>query len=152
MKDIKIIQAKTKEDCEICSEFMSRLINYESLLDKTINSNVVVKELFEKNLDNKDMYFAYAKQEKPIGFVFGYLQVGKGKVRSSNILNLEGIYVDENYRKSGVGKLLLTSFENWAKEMYDDYVIEITYINANENAQKFYESMGYIPVKTILRK
>ena len=52
----------------------------------------------------------------------------------------------------GVGRLLVQSFENWAKEKYQDFVIEITYIDANKDAQKFYESMGYLPVKTTLRK
>ena len=71
---------------------------------------------------------------------------------NKNILILEAIYVDETFRGQGVGKLLLESFENWAKEKYEDFVIEITYINNNENAQKFYESLGYKPVKTTLRK
>jgi len=152
MKEFDIVKAKTKEDCKICSEFMSQLIDFEAGFDSTINSNVIVSELFEKNIDNKDFYFAYAIKEKPIGFIFGYLQVPKGKVRSVNILNLEGIFIDETYRKSGVGKILLKSFEDWAKEQYNDYVIEITYINKNENAKPFYESLGYTPVKTILRK
>ena len=47
---------------------------------------------------------------------------------------------------------LLQAFENWAKEKYEDFVIEITYINSNDNARKFYENMGYKPIKTTLRK
>lgn len=151
---VKTVQAKTEEDCKICGEFMSKLINYEAKLDATINSNVTINGLFENNLNNKDFYFAYAiENNKPIGFLFGYLQVGKGKVRSTNILNLEALFVEENYRKNGVGKQLLKSFEAWAGKRYNgDFQIEITYINSNQSAQKFYESMGYIPVKTILRK
>ena len=151
---VKIVQAKTMEDCKICGAFMSKLINYEAKLDATINSDVVVEGLFENNINNKDFYFAYAVENiKPIGFVFGYLQVGKGKVRSINILNLEALFVEENYRKNGVGKQLLKSFEIWANNQYDgDFQIEITYINSNKSAQKFYESLGYTPVKTILRK
>ena len=153
MDKIEIVKAKTIEDCKICSEFMSKLIKYEADLDNSINSNVTVDGLFENNLDNKDFYFAYARKEKPIGFIFGFLQVPKGKVRSTNILNLEGIFVDDHYRKSGVGKILLKSFEDWVKEKYaNDYVIEITYINSNKKAKLFYESLGYAPVKTILRK
>ena len=150
---IEIVKAKTIDDCKICSKFMSKLINYEASFDRSINQNVNVSELFEKNLNNEHFYFAYAKLGVPIGFVFGYLQVGKGKVRSTNIVNLEGIFVDENYRAKGVGKKLLNSFENWANKQYNnDYQIEITYINSNVNAKHFYESLGYVPVKTILRK
>ena len=153
MSLIEIVKAKTIDDCKICSKFMSKLINYESVFDKSINQNVNVSELFEKNLNNEHFYFAYAKLGVPIGFIFGYLQVGKGKVRSTNILNLEGIFIEEEYRKSGAGKKLLNSFENWANKQYNnDYQIEITYINSNVNAKRFYESLGYNPVKTILRK
>ena len=153
MKKFNIIKAETIQDCKICSEFMSKLINYEAGLDSTINSNVYVDGLFEKNLDNKDLYFAYAKADEPIGFVFGYLQVPKGKVRSTNILNLEAIFVEEKYRHCGEGKELLKFFEDWAKKQYNnDFVIEITYIKSNEKAKKFYEHLGYKHIKTILRK
>ena len=150
--NIEIIQAKTKEDCKICDEFLSKLINYESGFDSTILSDVKVNGLCEKNLTATDVYIAYAKQENPIGYIFGYLQSPKGKVRTTNVLILEALYVEPNNRNMGVGKTLLKSFEDWAKEKYDDFIIEITYINGNDNAQKFYESLGYKSVKTILRK
>ena len=55
MKEFDIVKAKTKEDCKICSEFMSQLIDFEAGFDSTINSNVIVSELFEKNIDNKGL-------------------------------------------------------------------------------------------------
>ena len=91
---------------------------------------------------------AYAKADKPVGYVFGYRQFAKGKIYKQNILILEALFVETEFRGKGVGKMLVNSFENWAKEKYEDFVIEITYINANKNAQKFYESMGYSSVKT----
>ena len=150
--NIEIIQAKTKEDCKICDEFLSKLINYESSLDKIINSSVLVSGPAENNIKQDDVFVAYAKSEKPMGYVFGYRQFNKGKIYNKNILILEAIYVNEEYRHLGVGKMLINAFENWAKEKYEDFVIEITYINNNKNAQKFYESLGYTPVKTTLRK
>ena len=150
--NIEIIQAKTKEDCKICDEFLSKLINYESSLDKIINSSVLVSGPAENNIKQDDVFVAYAKAGNPLGYVFGYRQFNKGKIYNKNILILEAIYVNEEYRHLGVGKMLINAFENWAKEKYEDFVIEITYINNNENAQKFYESLGYKPVKTTLRK
>ena len=91
---------------------------------------------------------AYAKSDNPLG----YRQFAKGKIYNNNILILEALYVDEEFRKQGVGKLLLNAFENWAKNKYDDYVIEITYISSNENAKRFYEKMGYATSKITLRK
>ena len=98
------------------------------------------------------MFVAYAKSNVPLGYVFGYRQFAKGKIYNKDILILEAIYVEKEHRKQGVGKLLMKAFENWAKDKYNDYIIEITYISTNDNAKKFYEKMGYIPVKTILRK
>ena len=152
MQEIRIFQAKTTADCKICDEFLSKLINYESSMDKIINKNVNVNGPTENNIKQDDVFVAYAKAENPIGYVFGYRQFNKGKIYNKNILILEALYVEKEYRKQGVGKMLLQSFENWAKVKYDDYVIEITYINANKNAEKFYESMGYTQVKTTLRK
>lgn len=152
MKEIKIIQAKTKEDCKICDKFLSKLINFESSLDNIINSKVEVSGPAENNIKQEDVFIAFAKADKPVGYVFGYRQFNKGKIYNKNILVLEALFVEKEYRKQGVGKMLLQAFENWAKEKYNDYVIEITYINANKNAQKFYESMGYSLVKTTLRK
>ena len=150
--NIQIIKAKTKEDCEICDQFLSKLINYESSLDAIINPNVNVCGPCENNIKQNDVFVAYAKTDRPIGYVFGYRQFNKGKIYNKDILILEALYVEPEARNQRVGKMLLTSFENWAKEKYEDYVIEITYISNNKNAQKFYENMGYTHVKTTLRK
>ena len=152
MIQFEIIKAKTKEDCKICDEFLSKLINYESSIDNIINEKVNVSGPAENNIKQNDVYVAYAKAEKPLGYVFGYRQFAKGKIYNKNILILEALYVDEEFRNEGVGKLLLKAFENWAKEKYGDYVIEITYINANKDAEKFYQNLGYTTVKTTLRK
>lgn len=151
--DIRIFQAKTKEDCVICDEFLSKLIKYESMFDSSIMSNIKINGLCQKNLQHDGIYIAYAKSEKPVGYIFGYLQNPKGKIRNTNVLILEALYVEKECRNQGVGKMLLKSFEEWAKKTFNnDYVIEITYINSNENAEKFYKSMGYSAVKTTLRK
>lgn len=152
MEKIEIVQAKTKEDCEICDKFLSKLINYESSLDNIINEKVNVSGPAENNIKQDDVFVAYAKAGNPLGYVFGYRQFAKGKIYNKNILILEALYVDEEFRKQGVGKLLLNAFENWAKNKYQDYVIEITYISSNENAKRFYEKMGYATSKITLRK
>ena len=150
--NIEIIKANTQEDCKICDEFLSKLINYEASLDGIINKNINVSGPCENNIKQDDVFVAYAKAEKPAGYVFGYRQFNKGKIYNTNILVVEALYVDEDFRKQGVGKLLIKAFEDWAKEKYNDYVIEITYISSNENAKKFYEKLGYTQSKTTLRK
>ena len=153
ISNIKIIEVKHKEDFEICDKFLSKLISYESNLDDTILSDVKISGLCESNVKHDGVYVAYAKKEVPIGYIFGYLQNPKGKIRTTNVLILEALFVEKEFRGLGVGKMLLKSFEEWASKTFNnDYTIEITYINNNEQAKKFYEKMGYAPVKTILRK
>ena len=151
--NIKIIEAKNDKDCEICDKFLSKLINFEGKLDNAINQNAKIKNLHKNSLKNDYVYIAYAVKEKPIGYIFGYLKNGKGEISTTNVLNIEAIFVDEEERKNKVGKLLLKSFEDWAERNFEkDYAIEITTINTNTNAFEFYQHMGYKPVKTILRK
>ena len=86
MKDIQIIQAKTKEDCEICDKYLSKLINYESSFDSVINQNVLVNGPAENNIKQEDVFLAYAKTDVPVGYILGYRQFNKGKIYNKNIL------------------------------------------------------------------
>lgn len=154
MKDIQIIQAKTKEDCEICDKFLSKLIQFESTIDSSIMQFVEIKNMHEKKLNNQNNYLSIAMiNGSPVGFACGRLKNPKGLTTFKNILDLSTLYVEEQYRNQGVGKALMADFENWAKTNFDeDCLIEIMYINDNENAKRFYERLGYLPVRTTLRK
>ena len=152
MAEIKIVKATTKEDCIICDEFLSKLIKYESSFDNIINQNVAVSGPAENNIKQNDVYLAYAQADVPVGYILGYRQFAKGKIYNKDIFVVEALYVEENHRKAGIGKMLLKSFENWVKENYSDFIIEITHLSSNESAKKFYEKMGYSTSKTTLRK
>ena len=151
---IKIIQAKSAEDCEICDSFLTKLIRYESKLDKTIAKDFVVNGMAKNCILNDENYFAYAVKDKiPVGYIYGFVKERKGKVCLTNNLMIDAVFVDSEFRTQGVGRKLIESFEDWAESKFDkDFVVEITYLNSNEKAKKFYESLGFKPVKTILRK
>ncbi len=150
---MNIIRVKNDRDCQICDGFLSKLINFESSCDSIILSNVDVKDIHKNSLVHDYVYIAYATDENPIGYIFAYLKNPKGKVNITNVIVLEALYIEEHYRRKGVGKMLMKSLEDWAKECFQkDYVIEITSINNNENAMGFYKHLGYTEVKTILRK
>lgn len=108
--------------------------------------------MYKNFLGNENTYVAYAQMGEPVGYIFAYLKNPKGKVNTTNIIELEALFIDEAFRKNNIGKLLLNSLEEWAKETYKDFAIEITTLNTNVNAIAFYEHLGYKPVKTILRK
>ena len=136
----------------ICDEFLSKLINFEADCDNVILKNVKVSDIHKKSLANDHVYIAYAKNIMPIGYIFAYLKSPKGKINSTNVINIEALFVEEKDRRKGVGKKLMQAVENWAKETFgSDYAIEITALNNNTNAVEFYKHLGYGEVKTILR-
>ena len=149
--DYKIIQASTEEDYKICDNFMTKLINFESMLDPMLNSGVVVNG-FSRSVCGEDSYLAYIMGKSPIGFTFAHLKHKKGKVNARNVIEIETLYVDENYRRQGFATMLIQAIEDWCKEKYGDCCIEITTLQNNEVAKDTYSHLGYNPVRTTLRK
>ncbi len=75
------------------------------------------KEMKKVLLDKNAIFLLYFTENSPVGFAqcqlrFDYVEGST----SSPVGYLEGIYVDEKYRKRGIAKKLLNECENWAKE------------------------------------
>jgi len=112
---------KQPSDIELCENFINaRLKNNESVIFVA-----VVKE-DEKNI--------------PIGFTQLYPKFSSGKAIKIWILN--DLYVEENYRKKGVGENLINTALKFAKEDNATYVELSTAVN-NYNAQRLYETIGF---------
>jgi GNAT superfamily N-acetyltransferase len=60
-----------------------------------------------------------------------------------------GLIVDENYRRSGIGKKLMQSIESWAKERECEAILLRSNIIRKE-AHIFYEKIGYHNIKQSL--
>lgn len=153
MKEIQVVKAKTKEDCAICDEFYAKLMGFEAKLDSSILSKANVKGLHEKALKQENVFVAYAKSDKPVGYLYGYLKNAKGSGTTTNRVFVDSLFVEESFRSKGVGKLLLSAFEDWAKGQFqNDYEVELLCLSNNQKALGFYQSLGYTEVKTTLRK
>jgi GNAT superfamily N-acetyltransferase len=147
-----IKRVEKEEDCLICDEFLSKLNKYESNYDYILNGEFKFSEIHKRSLNNDYVYIAMAIEDKPIGYVFSYLKMGKGKVHTTNVIEVEALFVEEDYRKKGVGKTLIDSVDDWAKENFDDYVIELHAINNNSNSMDFYKHIGFNEVRTVFRR
>jgi GNAT superfamily N-acetyltransferase len=64
---------------------------------------------------------------------------------------LDGLVVDPTWRRRGIGKLLARSVETWAIRSGAPW-IELNVYEANADARRFYEALGYLPLSTKLRK
>lgn len=99
--------------------------NINSIIVVEINNTVVgvVKYLIKEKLENS--YTNYRK-----------------------VLFIDALVVDQNYRKKGIGKILMLEMEKIAK--YNNCSsVELNVWAFNENAIKFYEGMG-MSVKTMI--
>ena len=149
--DIK--RVKTIEEADICDKFLTGLIKYESSIDNLINSEYSAKDFYRRALSNENQYLALAfEDEKPVGFIYAYRKISKGTSFTDNIVEIDGLFIEESSRSTGIGTALINNVEDWAKSTYDTAHIEITYINGNTPAQKCYDKLGYTPIKTTLRK
>jgi aminoglycoside 6'-N-acetyltransferase I len=85
--------------------------------------------------------------EEPDGRLIGFLEAGLRSHAdccdpSRPVGYVEGWYVEERYRRQGIGQQLLTAAEDWARsqgccEMASDAVIE------NEVSQRAHAALGY---------
>ncbi len=60
---------------------------------------------------------------------------------------IEGLVVEDKYRRSGVGRLLMDAAESWARARACEFI----YVRSNivrTGAHRFYERLGYAEVKT----
>ena len=151
---MEFIEVKTEKDCEIADSLLTELIKFESDIDKVINKNFIVKDFYSKIINkHTNMFCVYAQEDNQVlGYIYAYLKNPIGSVTFTNIICLDALYVKEEYRKQGIGKKLMGQLEIWANKNYEKYEIEVTAINDNSNAMKFYESMGYKAIRTTFRK
>lgn len=63
----------------------------------------------------------------------------------------EGLVVDLAWRRRGIGKRLARAVERWALALGARW-IELNVYEFNAEARRFYESLGYNPLSTKLRK
>lgn len=128
------------EDYLIALDDMGRLRREKGFAQQYLS--YTIQEMQQKN---GKFYVAY-DGEKLIGGIVGVheenspqLTVEQGERKCGRVSEL---FVEEEYRGQGIGKLLMEKMENYFRETgCDDIIIESIF--PNKNAQGFYKSLGY---------
>ena len=111
------------------------------------DSKIFDKEEFSQNINN----IIVAEINNLVVGVVKYLIKEKLENSYTNyrkVLFIDALVVDQNYRKKGIGKILMLEMDKIAK--YNNCSsVELNVWAFNENAIKFYEGMG-MSVKTMI--
>lgn len=115
------------------------------------NSRECLEEEFKNYINSKNtVFFIKYINETPVGFAQCSLRRDYVEgTESSPVGYLEGIFVEEKYRKEGIAKELLLECEAWSKslgcsEFASD--CELT----NNTSLKFHLSLGFTEVNRII--
>jgi ribosomal protein S18 acetylase RimI-like enzyme len=86
--------------------------------------------------------FVAQVKERTVGFVSGELREGSPTFRPKTWASVDDVFVEPDYRNLGVGRALIQSVGEWARERGADG-ISLQVAAANGRARKFYEDMGF---------
>lgn len=126
-----------------CNELLTKLLISESKYDKNFRDDYIVTNYFENKYQNEDSILLIAKEEEDvIGYAYCKINELSGGPIVSKVTLLDGIYIEEDYRKQGIGLKLINECKNWSIEIGADY-FEIKVTSENINALKLYEQIGF---------
>ena len=130
-----IIKVNSIDDCKICDNFLTLLIQDERKYDTTIDEKFVVKDYFINMINNQNILLLYKNENKPIGYIFAK--------KTDDKYLIDGLYIDINYRNKGIATKLIKAI---IKEIYSlgDYKIFINVLKKNKVAVNLYKNIGFI--------
>ena len=130
-----IIKVNSIDDCKICDNFLTLLIQDERKYDTTIDEKFVVKDYFINMINNQNILLLYKNENKPIGYIFAK------KIDDKYLI--DGLYIDINFRNKGIATKLIKVI---IKEIYSlgNYKIFINVLKKNKVAVNLYKNIGFI--------
>ncbi len=106
-------------------------------------SDITLAESFlkERLTNNESVIFVAFNKETPVGFTQLYPKYSSARAVKNWILN--DLYVEEEYRKLGIGKKLILTATDFSR-LNNAKFVQLETATDNYNAQHLYESMGFI--------
>lgn len=103
---------------------------------------IMTIEDFQSTIDSHELFIAIYN-EKTVGMIsFVVRHIESAHQVTRNILFVDTLVVDENYRSNGIGKTLIEFAVQRKKKMnLDGFELQVN--GMNESATRFYEKMGF---------
>lgn len=139
LEDLRKLQEISYETFNETFKHQNSPKNMEAYLEKAFNLEQVEKELSNTS---SHFFFVYVDNE-----IAGYLKVNTDDAQSEEMgdefLEIERIYIKNNFQKHGLGKYLFNKAIDMAME-HNKKKIWLGVWEKNENALIFYKKMGFI--------
>ncbi|WP_147536205.1 GNAT family N-acetyltransferase [Bacillus marasmi] len=139
LEDLRVLQEISYETFNETFREHNTPENIDAYLEKAFNSKQLEKEL--SNISS-EFYFVYFNQE-----MAGYLKINLNDAQSEDMgnesLEIERIYIKNNYQKHGLGKFLFNEALEIAKER-NKKLVWLGVWEKNQNAIAFYKKMGFV--------
>ena len=140
-----IEKVNNKEDAIKCDELLTKLINDERKYNTNIKEDYRVKEYFENEYKEKNNILLVAKEDndnKIVGYVFCKITMPDNGPNINCVAFLNGLYVEESYRKQGIATKLIEECKNLAIEM-GVKIFELNVLTENVDALNLYQKIGF---------
>ena len=138
-----MIRQASKEEAEVLSKMAVKIWDNNSADD-------LVKEFCEMTDDSNSICFIKYIDDKPVGFANASLRHDYVEgTETSPVGYLEGIYVEEEYRKQNIARELVKTCESWAKDMgCKEFASDCELTNLDSLA--FHLAIGFSEVNRII--
>ena len=148
------IRNMTLDDYKEVDRLMAQVhkIHVEGRPDLYVDvDHIYSMEQFREMVENEDMISVVAEiDETVVGICFVSLRARTCMVKRRTAY-MDDLCVDDSYRGKGIGKQLYLYVKERAKEMGAER-LDLMVWDFNENARKFYESMGMKPQRYIMEE
>lgn len=145
MEKLKIRKA-TKEDINQICEVAKQLWDTEKVFFDNIQDSYYEKEAAQKDIqkcimNKKGIFLVAEKDNQIIAFIEGHI-IDDLDSYKEKISYINRLVVDENYRKKGIGQLLIDEYGKRSKKRGCKY-LKLNAFENNTPAVKLYKNIGF---------
>ena len=126
----------------ILDSLFARLIKNDKCYDLNIKDNLTMSGFFSKRVKDEDsIIFVAVVEDEIVGYIYGYVQ-NDNKIKIELEAYIDSLFVDEEYRKQGIGNNLINKFIEEAKYRGVKYIYVENKVD-NEIARFLYEKLDF---------
>ena len=136
------IRKATYDDVETLNHLLTLLIRDERQYNSAINENFTVINMYENYIEDLSRLIIVAEKEGKIaGYLYGYLLPTDDSYKYK-VSKLDALYVNSEYRQSGVATALIQYFKEWSKSNHVKS-IEVGVCSNNQKAKNLYTKQNF---------